>query len=134
MKLFFLVAGVVMFQVAVCIWMMILLRKAHHAVTYKPFWKVFQSGVADSLHHPHPESEELDRLLEQLENLTIDQWGTARLKVMLREKASDTKETPEERNRAEFLLFALPMVVREREAMEAAMTKAKSNAFLKSKK
>ncbi len=134
MKLFFLVAGVVMFQVAVAIWMTILLRKAHHAVTYKPFWKVFQSGVADSLHHPHPESEELDNLLEKLENLTIDQWGTDRLKMLLRHKAQDTKQSPEERNRAEFLLFALPMVVRERELMETAMTKAKSNAFLKVKK
>ncbi len=117
MKLFFLVAGVVMFQVFVCIWMTILLRKAHSAVAYKPFWKAFQSGVADSLHHPHPESKELDRLLEQLENLTIDQWGTARLKALLREKANDNKQSPEERNRAEFLLFALPMVVRERELM-----------------
>ncbi len=123
-----------MFQVAVAIWMTILLRKAHNAIAYKPFWKVFQSGVADSLHHPHPESEELDSLLEKLENLTIDQWGTDRLKVLLREKAQDARQTPEERNRAEFLLFALPMVVREREIIELEMTKTKSNAFLKGKK
>jgi hypothetical protein len=100
------------FQVGICCWMMWLLRQIR-IVNSRPFWKAIQRGVAESLHHPHPESREMDKLLEQLENLTLDQWGTTRLKAMLRQKADNPDESPEERNRAEFLLFAMPMVVNE---------------------
>jgi hypothetical protein len=115
MKIPILVAIVVLFQAVICLWMVMLLRKAHTTISYKPFWQAFQTGVAKSLHHPHPESGEMDDLLEELENLTITVNGTKRLKVLLREKARDTNQSPEERNLAEFLLFAMPMVIKERE-------------------
>ncbi len=111
----FVIAALAIFQTGICVWMVILLRNAHIAVTYKPFWKAFQTGVADSLHHPRPESRELDKLLEQLEDLTIDAKGTKRLKEILTQKSKDSNELPDERNRAQFLLFAMPMVVKERE-------------------
>lgn len=116
--------GLLLFQVTVAVLMTIMVRRAKVALAYKPFWKAFQSGVADSLHHPHPESREMDKLLEQLENLTIDAKGTKRLKTLLREKSKDPNEPPDERNRAQFLLFAMPMVVKEREKTAAAVDKS----------
>jgi hypothetical protein len=80
---------------------------------YSPFWRVFQTEVADTLHHPHPESRELDGLLEKLEALTMTDSERDRLVQLLREIADDPNS--EERSRAEFLLFAMPRVVRERE-------------------
>ena len=79
-----------------------------------PFWEVLQTKMAESLHHPHPESLELDKLLEELENLTLTPERRHRLEELLRHKASNDRETKDERNRAEFLLLAMREVVLEK--------------------
>jgi hypothetical protein len=112
----YIIGFIMLGQVGVCIWMALLLRQQRKLIN--PFWKVFQDALTKSLHHPHPESHEMDKLLEQLENLTIDQWGTERLRVLLHEKTLDESQSEEERGRAKFLLFAMPLVVKEREAAE----------------
>jgi len=93
-----------------------MLYLAYKRRKYAPFWTILQTQMADSLHHPHPESRELDRLLEKLENrptnLLTDE--RARLEELLREKAADLNESKDERNRAEFLLFAMREVVKEK--------------------
>jgi hypothetical protein len=81
---------------------------------YTPFWKEFQKEISIALHHPHPEAARLDYLLEHLNNLTITPVETIELKKILREKTEDPEQSAEERQLAEFLLFAMPRVVRER--------------------
>jgi hypothetical protein len=83
-----------------------------------PFWRTWQSiqkELSDTLHHPHKKSEEMDDLLEKLEALTITAAERDRLKVLLRKIVDEPKESELERTRAEFLLFAMPRVVKERE-------------------
>ena len=103
-------------QCAICVWMGFLLRQ-QRAINKRPFWQAFQSAISKSLHHPHPESREMDKLLEQLEALTIDQWGIARLETLLKEKSADINQPDEDRQGAEFLLFTMPLVVKERESL-----------------
>jgi len=107
------VAAIGLFQLGVCFWMMMLLRNIHKW-NNAPFWQSFQTIMAKALHHPHPESQELDHLLERLESLDIDDNGTERLELLLREKIADEKQSIEERNQAELLLIVMPMVVKER--------------------
>jgi hypothetical protein len=83
-----------------------------------PLWSALQKEIADTLHHPHPESRELDKLLEDLEHLRLTPEKTIRLKILLREKADDTNEDADERRRAELLLFVMSKVV-----IEAKMNK-----------
>jgi len=77
-------------------------------------WAALQVELAETLHHPHPESQELDRLLEKLATFTVTGLSTIsdrdriRLTSLLREKVDDQNQTKEERIRAEFLLFAMP--------------------------
>lgn len=77
-------------------------------------WAALQSELAETLHHPHPESREMDKLLEKLATFTvtglseISEEDRARLTVLLREKVDDPNQRKEERIRAEFLLFAMP--------------------------
>jgi hypothetical protein len=78
-----------------------------------PLWAILQKEVADSLHHPHPESERMDYLLEKLEQLSITPEETAELKALARAKADDPNQSPIERERAETLLFIMPKVVNE---------------------
>ena len=94
-------------------WMLIASRKR---MSVAPFWEVLQTQMADSLHHPHPESRELDKLLEELEALTLTPGRRLKLESLLRQKAADTKEGKDERNRAEFLLFAMREVVSSKKA------------------
>jgi hypothetical protein len=88
------------------------------SITTTPFWAVFQREVAESLHHPHAESQELDRYLEKLEMLTLTDEETETLESLLKSKAGDKNETQKERDRAELLLFAMPRVVSERKDAE----------------
>lgn len=78
-----------------------------------PFWAVFQASVISKLHHPHASAQELDEYLEELEALTITDKRRAELTVLLEKKRDDTNESPDERERAEILLFAMPRVVQE---------------------
>lgn len=77
-------------------------------------WAALQTELAETLHHPHPESQEMDKLLEKLETFTlsgvssINENDRNRLTVLLREKIDDPKQKKEERLRAEFLLMAMP--------------------------
>jgi hypothetical protein len=80
-----------------------------------PLWSALQKEVADTLHHPHPESAELDGLLEDLEALRLDAVKTARLNTLLREKVDDKTQSEDERKRAELLLFIMSRVIKERE-------------------
>jgi hypothetical protein len=85
---------------------------------YGPFWQVLETAMGDLLHHPHPESRELDKLLEELANVTLTKARRDRLEFLLSEKAKDPTESKDERNRAEFLLFAMREVVKEKILME----------------
>jgi hypothetical protein len=77
-------------------------------------WSALQAELAETLHHPHPESAEMDKLLEKLAKFTvtgisqISNTDRARLTELLREKVDDPTQKKEERIRAEFLLFAMP--------------------------
>ena len=105
---------VTVIQTAICIWMAFMLHAARKRREYKPFWEILQTKMAEALHHPH--TPELDGLLEKLENkpTLITPLERARLESLLREKANDPNETKDERNRAEFLLFAMREVVLEK--------------------
>ncbi len=84
-------------------------------------WSKLQKELADTLHHPHPESAEMDKLLEKLETFAvtgiseISDQDRARLTKLLRERVDDENQTQAERIRAEFLLFAMPRARKEQE-------------------
>jgi hypothetical protein len=78
-----------------------------------PFWGAYQKIVADSLHHPHPESAVLDKYLEELEALSLTPQRRDELEELLRRKRDDQNESPKERDRAEQLLFIMRQVVKE---------------------
>jgi hypothetical protein len=77
-------------------------------------WELLQNELAKTLHHPHPEAQEMDGLLIKLQGLTeaglsqISDLDRTRLTVLLREKVDDPSQTKDERLRAQFLLFAMP--------------------------
>jgi hypothetical protein len=102
-------------QTAILIVMGAMLIVSRKRMSVAPFWEILQTQMADALHHPHPESRELDHLLEKLENKPTDILPRERdrLETLLREKAADPNESKEERNSAEFLLIAMVNVVRE---------------------
>ena len=83
-------------------------------------WAELQSELAKVLHKPHPESEPLDKLLEKLETFTVAGISTIseddrnKLTVMLRQKMDDTETPKIDRQRAEFLLMAMPRAEYER--------------------
>jgi hypothetical protein len=82
-------------------------------------WSGLQKELVNLLHHPHPEAREMDALLEKLQTFTaaglseISDTDRARLTSLLRERMDDTAQTQSERLRAEFLLFAMPRVLKE---------------------
>jgi hypothetical protein len=80
-----------------------------------PFWASLQTKIADALHHPHPESKELDGYLEKLENLELNDTGHKRLKILLQNIVTDPNVDAEEKAKAKILLAAVPIV-----QMEAA--------------
>jgi hypothetical protein len=85
-------------------------------------WSDLQTELVNMLHHPHPESRELDLLLEKLETFAvsgvsmISDTDTNRLIELLREKADDMSQSQSERTRAEWLLIAIPRAKRERQS------------------
>ena len=97
----------------------VFLRRQKKMFQDSPFfasWKRLQSELADTLHHPHPEAQETDHLLEELETVTlagvsgISTVDRARLIELLKERAADTEESSSERTRAELLLIAMRRV------------------------
>jgi hypothetical protein len=85
-----------------------------------PFWGAFQKEVAAALHHPHPESQELDSLLELLEKRELSHIQRDRLTALLRQKADDKNQSEKERTRAQLLMVAMPLVVKEEKATAEA--------------
>jgi hypothetical protein len=92
-----------------------LMRQRSAALT--PFWATVQTKLVKVLHHPHPESEPLDYLLEQMEKLGGDMSpaNRAELERLLSVKRDDPNESEGERERAKTLLTVMPLVVKERE-------------------
>jgi hypothetical protein len=97
-------------------------RRQRQMLATSPFftsWARLQSELADTLHHPHPESQETDLLLEKLEKVTtfgvstISVEDRSRLTALLRERMDDPAQTESERTRAELLLFAMRRVQQE---------------------
>ena len=85
-------------------------------------WSELQTELARVLHKPHLESEPLDKLLEKLETFTaagislISSDDRNKLTIMLRQKMDDPNQPKSERQRAEFLLMAMPRAEHERKA------------------
>ena len=77
-------------------------------------WSELQSELARVLHKPHLEAEPLDNLLEKLETFTVAGISTIteddrlKLTTMLRQKVDDNTVPKIDRQRAEFLLLAMP--------------------------
>lgn len=77
-------------------------------------WEALQAELSETLHHPHPESQEMDKLLEKLVIFTgsglssISDEDRKRLTELLRQKVDDPKQEKAERMRAEFLLLVMP--------------------------
>ena len=94
-------------------------------------WSELQNELADTLHHPHPEAREMDKLLERLQTFTIaglseiTDEDRSRLRVLLRERVDDTTQTKGERVRSEFLLFAMPRAAMEQEATAKTFSQQK---------
>jgi hypothetical protein len=97
-------------------------RRQRNMLATSPFftsWVRLQSELADTLHHPHPEAQEMDSLLEELEKVTtfgvstITTEDRTRLTALLRERMDDPNQTESERTRAELLLFAMRRVQQE---------------------
>lgn len=87
-----------------------------------PFWAVLQRHVSNALHHPHPESQVLDRLIEKLESLEITDEETRELEDLLKAKVEDVNEADNERERASLLLFVMPRALKERADAGALIT------------
>jgi hypothetical protein len=84
-------------------------------------WTELQRELAETLHHPHPEAQEMDKLLVKLQGLTsaglseISDPDRSRLRELLRERVDDPKQSKDERLRSEFLLFAMPRAQKQQE-------------------
>jgi hypothetical protein len=78
-----------------------------------PFWASLQTALTASLHRPHRQYYEKDRLMEKLDNLTITPEETARLKILL-EQVEESGASEEEKAKAHFLRLAMPLVISER--------------------
>jgi len=102
-------------QTAILIAFWVMLAKSRKRMSVAPFWEILQTRMSAKLHHPHPESRELDGLLEKLENKPTDlePYERLRLEALLGEISANDEETKDERNSAEFLLIAMREVVLE---------------------
>jgi hypothetical protein len=95
-------------------------RKKLHVSPLYLAWSMLQSELANTLHRPHPESKELDGLLEKLETFaasgvsTISEDDRMKLTELLRQKVDDRNQPEIDRRRAEFLLLAMPRAQDER--------------------
>lgn len=106
-------------NVALLIALVVTLRRAHRLKIlegeYSPFWKKFQDAVMIALHRPHPESQRLDYLMGKLRDLDATDEEIDEIKELAKAIIKDPNKPAEDRHLAEFLLFAIPRAVRERE-------------------
>ena len=88
-----------------------------------PLWAKVQKQMSDEIHHPDAANKETDDLIDKLENLEVTPTETARLKVLLHERANSTdpKVTARERSIAKIMPVIMDLVLEEAESdMEAA--------------
>jgi hypothetical protein len=99
-----------------------LYKRERRLIKKSPLWSAWsdlQRELASTLHKPHPESQELDRLLEKLETFTaagvstISDEDRHKLTLLLIRKKDDHKQPKADRLRAEFLLIAMPRAQQE---------------------
>ena len=85
-----------------------------------PMWAKVQKSISADLHQPHRKYAEMDKLLEQLEALTITPAGRLRLKTLLeiRSKDMSAEVTESERKSAEIMSVVMEKVLMEQEASE----------------
>jgi hypothetical protein len=91
-----------------------------------PLWATIQAKLADALHHPHPESRELDGYLEKLEKLILKPDELPRLRQLLQEIIESPKPDIDEKAKAQMLLLAIPLATGERHNLIAADAKVKA--------
>lgn len=86
-----------------------------------PLWRRIQNQIARDLHHPQLRYREMDKLLEKLEGLTIEDKERDRLKELLVHRSLDMHPdiSPIQRKKAELMSNVMDMVV-----MEAGDTSA----------
>jgi hypothetical protein len=130
MKLYWIMAiATIVMQVIFLAIIIYMLRKQSQMYKKSPFfasWNRLQTELADTLHHPHIEAQEMDGLLEKLEVFTtaglstISKEDRARLIVLLNERVNDRDQTDSERTRAELLLFAMKRVEEEQAELRNA--------------
>jgi len=80
----------------------------------KPMWAKVQKQLSEDLHHPHAKDQEMDLLLEQLEDLTIDTNDPTgknrhRLKQLLLARSKDMSPDTTESERASAQIMATVM-------------------------
>jgi len=78
-----------------------------------PLWAQVQSKVAQELHHDDPKYAEMDKLLEQLINLTLTPENRSRLKTLLIARTTDPHVSDEEQKSAQLMLLTMDKVVTE---------------------
>jgi hypothetical protein len=85
-----------------------------------PMWAKVQKSISTDLHQPHQKYAETDKLLEQLEALTISPQGRIRLKELLEERSVDMSKdvTESERTSAQIMSVVMDKVLSEQEASE----------------
>lgn len=79
-----------------------------------PFWVALQSQLTNAMHRPHPEAQELDDLLEQLEADAISDEARGRLREILAAKVKNPLESEADKAQASALLTVMPLVVVEK--------------------
>jgi len=78
-----------------------------------PLWAALQREVAATLHNPELKDKEADALIEDLE-YKMTPAKTARLRVLMLERAHDMTRNSQERKRAELLLFIMGQIFKEK--------------------
>jgi hypothetical protein len=107
--------------------------------TRSPYFDELQRSLATIKHHPGPEHAEMDKLLEQLQGLTITSIGRARLEEILQAEIDDPEVpialalkiiSPQEKVRiqavvddARLLLATMPKVVAAQKAVDVIAAK-----------
>ena len=114
------IALIVLAQAILVGWFSYVMHQNRKSRMQGDFWQILQDRMVNLIHHPHPESQELDKLLEKLESDPHNKSGRGlsgkdrdRLVTLLEEKAKDPAMSKAERNDAEFLMIAMREVVKE---------------------
>lgn len=96
-------------------------KLAELGVQVSPLWAAVQSKIAKDLTHPHAQFKEMDRLLRDLENLTISHEGRRRLGVLLEERiiSQDPLVSDDEKMSARLMKDVMEKVIDEAKALEA---------------